>query len=394
MDETERSGRFSGTVSTLELEIDAIRAETELFLAYLNEEVDLYLLDLEREMVVKSEQRLDLFLVLAALALFLFLAFSFLLRQLFSSRMTPLIDGAVRLENADLGHRIRLEVKDEFGTLANAFNHMARVLETKDADLKSHIAELDQANREIAQARDKLESRVRERTLALKRSNEELQQFAYVASHDLQEPLNVIDGYLNLLAEDYKGRLSDDADEFIAHIQDSVLRMKALIRDLLSFSRVDSQGKPFERADLNDVLAEALANLKARIEETGAEVKSANLPVAEVDSSQMVRVFQNLIGNALKFQQAEARPEIQIVSEQQGEEWVIAVRDNGIGISETEQGKIFVIFQRLHPRHDYEGTGIGLSICKRIIERHHGRIWVKSEPGKGSEFIFALPVSK
>ena len=242
--------------------------------------------------------------------------------------------------------------------------------------------------------RKKWEYAVIRKTMALESSNQELQQFAYVASHDLQEPLNLIDGYLNLLADQYKGKLDGDADEFIGFTLEAAGRMKGLIKDLLAYSRVESKGAPFKTTDLDGAFDEALTNLRARIEEAGAQVTHDPLPTLEVDRSQIVRVFQNLIGNAIKYRKPDEAPVVHVSSEKRGDEWTMTVRDNGIGIPKEAMDKVFVIFQRLHPLHEYPGSGIGLSICKRIVERHGGRIRVESTPGEGSAFEFSLPVNR
>ncbi len=239
--------------------------------------------------------------------------------------------------------------------------------------------------------RKKAEAKLAAKSAELERSNAELKQFAYVASHDLQEPLNLIDGYLNLLADEYKGKLSQDADEFIDHTLEAAGRMKGLIRDLLAFSRVESKGAPFKPTDLNGAFEEARSNIRARIEETDAKVKSNPLPMVLGDRSQIVRVLQNLISNAIKFAKPNEKPVIRVSAHQSEGRCVISVRDNGVGVPKEAREKIFEIFHRLHPRHEYPGTGIGLAICKRIVERHGGRIWVESEPGEGSAFFFNLP---
>ena len=222
------------------------------------------------------------------------------------------------------------------------------------------------------------------------RSNRELEQFAYVASHDLREPLRMVTSFSQLLEERYKGRLDPDADEFIHYIVDGGIRMDALVNDLLEFSRITSRAKPFEPTDMNAVVGDALRNLSVAIQESGVAVQSDVLPTVSVDRSQMVQVFQNLIANAIKFR-GKNHPEIRIGATRQGDEWVFSVSDNGIGIDPAYWDKIFEIFKRLHTREEYPGTGIGLAICRRIVERHGGRIWVESEEGKGSTFFFSLP---
>jgi len=224
----------------------------------------------------------------------------------------------------------------------------------------------------------------------LERSNKELEQFAYIASHDLQEPLRMVSSYVQLLAQRYKGRFDADADDFIHYAVSGAGRMQTMINDLLAYSRVGTRGKPFDRVDCDAILKQVLVGLKFQIEESGALITADPLPVIMADASQLHHVFQNLISNAIKFR-SEKTPEIYIRAERTESEWVFSVSDNGIGFEQKYAVKIFDIFKRLYTASKYPGSGIGLTICRKIIEHHKGRIWAESEPGKGSTFYFALP---
>ncbi len=225
----------------------------------------------------------------------------------------------------------------------------------------------------------------------LKRSNAELEQFAYVASHDLQEPLRMVASFTQLLAKRYKDKLDQDANDFINFAVDGATRMQSLINDLLTFSRVGTRGKPFAPTDTNVILKTVLNNLRTQIEDTKAKITYDPLPVIMADDSQMMQLFQNLISNAVKFHRKDVNPEVHISAEVKKEEWVFNVRDNGIGINNQFFDRLFIIFQRLHKKDEYGGTGIGLAVCKKIIQRHGGKIWVESEPEKGSTFYFSIP---
>lgn len=227
----------------------------------------------------------------------------------------------------------------------------------------------------------------------LRRSNAELEQFAYVASHDLQEPLRAVAGMVQLLGQRYKGKLDERADEYIGHAVEASQRMQSLINDLLDYSRVGRFGKPFEPIAVESSLKLALANLDAVIRESQAQVTYDPLPTVQADSGQLTRVLQNLIGNAIKFR-GDSPPHVHVSADKVEGAWRIAVSDNGIGIDPQYFERIFMIFQRLHTRREYPGTGIGLSLCKKIIERHGGHIWVESQPEQGSTFYFTLPEKK
>lgn len=226
----------------------------------------------------------------------------------------------------------------------------------------------------------------------LARSNRDLEQFAYVASHDLQEPLRMVATYTQLLAERYRGKLDEQADKYIHYAVDGALRMQALVQDLLAFSRVGRQGIDLKSTDCNRLVAVAVQNLQSAIEESNAQVIYESLPEIFADGSQLVQVFQNLIGNAIKFR-GSVPPVIRITAQKKSRTWTFTVADNGIGIAPEHAEIIFVIFKRLHTRAEYPGSGIGLAICKKIIEQHGGRIWVESLAGQGSTFKFTLPVT-
>jgi PAS domain S-box-containing protein len=238
--------------------------------------------------------------------------------------------------------------------------------------------------------RKRYEEALKRTAADLERSNKELEQFAYVASHDLQEPLRMVSSYTQLLAQRYEGQLDDKAKKYINYAVDGAVRMQRLINDLLMYSRVGTRGKPFEPTDSHSVLGETLRNLQAAIEESQAIITNDDLPTVRADASQLAQVFQNLIGNAIKFR-LDSPPHIHVSARDRGHEWVFSVADNGIGIDPQYKDRLFAIFQRLHTKQEYPGTGIGLALCKKIVERHGGRIWFESEPGKGSTFFFSIP---
>ena len=263
--------------------------------------------------------------------------------------------------------------------------------------------ELSLSSRQTAQGlfffgilRDITERKSAELALTLKadelaRSNQELEQFAYVASHDLQEPLRMVSNYTQLLARRYKDKLDADANEFIDFAVEGAQRMQALINDLLRLARVGTSTREFTPVPADRIARDAVANLTSTIEESDAEVVIDPLPTLFCDGSQLVQVFQNLIGNALKFRQAGVRPVVNISARRGDHAWIISVHDNGIGIEPRHQERIFQMFQRLHARSEYPGTGIGLALCKKIVERHGGRLSVESEAGKGATFSFTIP---
>ncbi|MBM3130846.1 MAG: HAMP domain-containing protein [Chloroflexi bacterium] len=298
--------------------------------------------------------------------------------------------GTEEIGKGNLDYQIEITSADEIGQLAQSFNRMTR-------DLRAITASRDELNREIAE-RKQAEEKLQIFAAELERSNKELEQFAYIASHDLQEPLRMVASYSQLLEKRYRGKLDQDANEYIGFAVDGVNRMQRLINDLLAYSRISTRGKEFTPVDCHAVVGQVIANLQIAIQETGALVTCDPLPTVRADESQMIQLFQNLIGNAIKFHGTEP-PRVHISARETFEVletskvWTFSIRDNGIGIAPQYRERIFVIFQRLHTREEYSGTGIGLAICKKIVERHNGRIWVESEPGKGATFYFTLPAN-
>ncbi len=261
-----------------------------------------------------------------------------------------------------------------------------------DYVLKDHLARLPDSVRQAIRE-TKLRKEHQEFQQQLARSNRDLEQFAYVASHDLQEPLRMVATYTQLLAERYQGKLDDKADKYIRYAVEGALRMQTLVQDLLAFSRVGRQGNDVKDTDCNQIVESALKNLQAAIVESGAEIVCGNLPTVDADGSLLTQVFQNLIGNAIKFRGLQ-RSLIRVTAENKSKQWIFSVTDNGIGIAPEHADMVFVIFKRLHTREEYPGSGIGLAICKKIIEQHGGKIWVESQPGQGSSFRFTLPIQE
>ncbi|SEH13105.1 His Kinase A (phospho-acceptor) domain-containing protein [Natronorubrum sediminis] len=224
----------------------------------------------------------------------------------------------------------------------------------------------------------------------LKESNKSLEQFAYAASHDLQEPLRMISSYLQLIEQRYGNELDEEVDEFLDFAIDGANRMRGMIDGLLEYSRIDTEGGQLTETELNDVLEDVQADLQMKIDEHDAAITSDSLPRIEGDPDQLRQLFQNLLSNAIEYS-GDEQPEVAVEAERSGTEWQISVTDDGIGIDPDDQERIFEVFQRLHSHDEYAGTGIGLALCKRIVKRHGGRIWVDSEPGEGSTFTFTLP---
>lgn len=274
-------------------------------------------------------------------------------------------------------------------------NSVVRDLRQANRQTEKANQELRQHAKDLEETRNALEQRSTELALsniALECSNVDLQQFAYVASHDLQEPLRAIKGFSRLLRLNYEGKLDETADDYLIWINQGVQRMQTLIDDLLGYSRVDSHSRPLEETDLGNAFDDAVARLGASISESGAEVTHDGLPTVVGDHSLLAQLLQNLISNGIKYHGDDA-PRVRISATKDGDEWQISVRDNGIGIDAKQHDRIFELFRRLHARDNYPGTGIGLAVCRRIVQRHGGRIWLESAPGRGSTFFFTLAAS-
>lgn len=289
--------------------------------------------------------------------------------------LNTILESARSVTRGDFSRKARIYSRDEIGVLANNFNTMAEELER-----------LGKENREVNSS---LEKKVQQRTVELESKNKELEQFAYVASHDLQEPLRTTSGFVELFQKQYRGKLDGNADKYLDYIVQASDRMKILIKDLLDYSRLGREKKT-RQVDCNRLLVDVLADLDKILRDTGAHVAAEDLPVIHGYPTELKLLFQNLITNSIKFRRVEETPEVNIRATKENGHWKFSFRDNGIGIENQFQDRIFIIFQRLHNRSQYEGSGIGLAHCKKIAELHGGRIWVESTPGKGSNFCFTL----
>ena len=314
-----------------------------------------------------------------------------LLLTLFAS---TLVFAVIRLLLAYRNYSHQLETANELVRVAHQVAEKARqTAAEKAAQLEVSVGQLQDAQiatlnmlEDIEEARNNLQ----ESRDALEQSNLELQQFAYVASHDLQTPLRAVAGFAQILQEQYRGRLDADADKFIETIVSGCKRMQTMINDLLTYSRVESRSLPAETVNLVDVFEDATSILTAAIQDTGGTVTRGDLPVVTGDSAQLSQLLMNLIANGLKYHGTNP-PLVHVEAEASENEWVISVRDNGIGIDSQYHERIFEVFRRLHTQEEYPGTGIGLAVCRRIAKRHNGRLWLESKPGEGTTFFFAIP---
>ena len=279
----------------------------------------------------------------------------------------------------------------EVHSLSRSLAQMKEAIAHTIEELRHENRARQAAQQKLQRHRDRLEQTVTERTAALERSNQQLERFAYITSHDLQEPLRTIESFSDLLQRDTADKLSADAREYLDYIRGAVQRLRAMVEGLLAYSRVDTQGQAFQKVPCENAVRGALDNLKVSIDESGTVVRYGELPLVYADPAQLTQLFQNLLSNAIKFH-GDSPPQVWISASREADEWVIACRDNGIGIDPKYSGKIFEIFQRLHARDKYPGTGIGLAFCRHIVDRHGGRIWVESKEGEGATFYFTLPL--
>ncbi|MCK5150335.1 MAG: HAMP domain-containing protein, partial [Candidatus Thorarchaeota archaeon] len=299
----------------------------------------------------------------------LFLTIGLVILRSLTEPMTKLTDITVKISDGDFSQRAAATSDDEISILAQSFNTMADTLINMNTEL---------------------EKRVTNRTVELARSNADLEQFAYVISHDLQEPLRMIVSYLQLIETRYRDKIADEVNEFIDFAIDGAKRMKVMINDLLMYSRVGRKLGPTESVELMGIVSSVLANLRMMVDETNAIVEYENIPSVLANRAHMNMLFQNLISNAIKFR-SEEPPIVRIKARHDGKYWIFSISDNGIGIDSDYYDRLFKVFQRLHPIGEYEGSGIGLAICKRVVENLGGEIWLESELNVGTTFYFSIP---
>jgi light-regulated signal transduction histidine kinase (bacteriophytochrome) len=309
-------------------------------------------------------------------------------RQAAASGEASAIEAAAILESVLKGERTEGSVEYPCHTATEQQWFMMQVIHASEQVGGAIVSHVD------ITARMKAEESVRQSAEELKRSNRDLEQFAYIAGHDLQEPLRMVTGLMGLLRDGYKGKQLDaKADQYIDFAVDGAHRMSMMIKDLLEYSRTGTKGLKLAPADIADIVSAVQANLRRIIEETKAVITHDPLPTVTADASQMMQVFQNLIENAIKFRKPDRPCQVHVGAAKKDGQWMFSVRDNGIGIDPKQADRVFLLFQRLHTRDKYPGSGIGLAICKKIVERHGGRIWVESAMGGGSTFFFTIPHS-
>jgi signal transduction histidine kinase len=365
----DRAQRSAASFARITVALDALRQD----IATRRADAEARLEDSSRSMTAS-------FYAIAGVLALSIAAVAIAMRRAVTRPLERLAAHARTVARGDLGHRLDGEGPADVVGLADDVDSMRlRILTDLEEVRRSRVQLEEQASELEVKARD------------LERSNAELEQFAYVASHDLQEPLRKVASFCQLLQRRYEGQLDERADQYIGFAVDGAKRMQSLITDLLAFSRVGRMDTEPVDVDLDDIVAGALANLTTRVESTGARVEAGPLPVVRGEPVLLTAVFQNLIGNALKFHGDEP-PVVHVEAERDRDMWIITCRDEGIGIDPEYGERIFAIFQRLHPKETYEGTGIGLALCRKIVEHHGGHIWLDTTPGPGARFRFTLPV--
>ncbi|MDD3375362.1 MAG: ATP-binding protein [Candidatus Omnitrophica bacterium] len=364
-----------------------------------------------------AQENMQRLIIIGIFIFIIAMFFCFYVSFSISGPIEKLRDAVFVIGSGDFSKKVNIRSNDEVGQLSHAINKMSEQLQGSYRDLEAKVAKkteelsqtlfrsqkdnkaLEETKMAILNILDDLEESKkrledeRNKLTALKndleRSNKELEQFAYVASHDLQEPIRMVASYTQLLERQYNELLDDKGRKYIFFATDGAKRMQQLIDDLLAFSRVGTKGKEFAAVDSAKVCKEVINNLDIAIKESDSDIVFDNLPVVYGDDVQLLQLFQNLIGNAIKYR-GDRKPKIRIGVQDKGKEWLFSISDNGIGIDEKYKERIFVIFQRLHTKKEYKGTGIGLAICKKIVERHGGRIWIESKPEQGTTFYFTL----
>lgn len=379
IEQVDTEGAASVTPDQVEegrLLFDEVRVGAERYLDTLRAERNRVVAELETWRGVLAAMMVLLVLAAVAVGALLWV----FLQRWITTPLTNLAADARRVADGDLDHRVHADGPAEVGQVGGDVEHMR-------ARLASLVAEATAARAEVEASHQMLQDQAED----LRRSNRDLEQFAYVASHDLQEPLRKIASFTQLLAKRYEGQLDERADQYIHFAVDGAKRMQRLINDLLSFSRVGRIGGEVADVDMGAAVDQVRSDLEQAIEETGATVVADDLPVVRGEGPLLVQLLQNVVGNALKFRHPDRAPLVRITAERQGDCWEFACEDNGIGIDPQYADRVFVIFQRLHPKDVYEGTGIGLALCKKIVEYHGGHIWIDPDATEGTRIRWSLP---
>jgi signal transduction histidine kinase len=367
-------------------------------------EVKLFKSDAQYEITAKTKQVMDeaqestnLAVVIASISFILAIIAGLFIAKSIVAPIVKLKTAAQNIASGNMDFINDIHTGDEIGELAFSFNKMTLDLKKSRSEIEGYNKTLEQKVNERTNELEgnikklkQTEEKLKDYASDLKSSNKELEQFAYVASHDLQEPLRTTSNFVELFQQQYKGKLDKNAEKYLSYIVQSTERMRLFITDLLEYSRIGSS-KELKQIDCNKVLDEVVADLDAAIKDTGAKINTDTLPVIFGYPTEIKQLFQNLIFNAIKFRKKNTHPEIKVSAHKDSDKWQFSFTDNGIGIAKEHSERIFIIFQRLHNRSEYPGSGIGLSHCKKIVELHKGNIWLESELGKGATFYFMLP---